>query len=368
MERISNQLLCVTGLTPQVVTETLFALYQAGESMPVGIDILTTAEGAERARLMLLKDQWLQRFYQDYQLTMPTADKINIHKLTDDKGEPLQDIRSQQNNQAMADGITEIIRQRTLNPDQALIVSIAGGRKTMGFYAGYALSLYGRPQDKLTHVLVSADYESHPQFYYPTPHSQVIYANDPTRKPLDAQNAQVTIADIPFLRLRHGLDEELLNGQSSFSESINRAQTSFAPPLLHISLSASLLTVQHRSITLKPTDMAFMQWLIEQQFNEKKALRCPPEGAPNEAYARQYLSVYQRIYGELSVSERTQDALTKGMEKSFFEQHKSAVNAAIKKTLSIHAAPYLIHSRGRRPKTEFILKLEMHQITYQEEE
>jgi CRISPR-associated protein (TIGR02584 family) len=33
-------------------------------------------------------------------------------------------------------------------------MSIAGGRKTMGFYAGYALSLYGRAQDRMSHVLV----------------------------------------------------------------------------------------------------------------------------------------------------------------------------------------------------------------------
>ncbi|MBF4102237.1 hypothetical protein INT80_01850 [Gallibacterium anatis] len=39
-------------------------------------------------------------------------------------------------------------------------VSIAGGRKTMGFFAGYALSLYGRAQDSLSHVLVSAEYEA----------------------------------------------------------------------------------------------------------------------------------------------------------------------------------------------------------------
>ena len=30
----------------------------------------------------------------------------------------------------------------------------------MGFYLGYALSLYGRTQDRLSHVLVSSPYES----------------------------------------------------------------------------------------------------------------------------------------------------------------------------------------------------------------
>jgi CRISPR-associated protein (TIGR02584 family) len=65
-------------------------------------------------------------------------------------GEPLVDIRTQANNQAMADGITEWIRSFTADPETAMHVSIAGARKTMGFYAGYALSLYSRSQDRLS--------------------------------------------------------------------------------------------------------------------------------------------------------------------------------------------------------------------------
>ena len=37
----------------------------------------------------------------------------------------------------------------------------------MGFYLGYAFSLYARPQDRLSHVLVSSPFESHPEFFYP---------------------------------------------------------------------------------------------------------------------------------------------------------------------------------------------------------
>lgn len=64
-------LLAVTGLTPQVVTETLYALQAQGEPLPAAIHILTTAEGGQRAKLTLINDGWLARFYNDYQLTMP---------------------------------------------------------------------------------------------------------------------------------------------------------------------------------------------------------------------------------------------------------------------------------------------------------
>ncbi|WP_228779307.1 CRISPR-associated ring nuclease Csm6 [Methylobacter sp. BlB1] len=164
-------LLAVTGLTPQVVTETLYAMHQQGQPLPEQIHILTTAEGHQRARLTLINDGWLARFYSDYQLPKPDFAERHIHILQQANGEVLHDIRTQADNRAMADGITEWIRTLTADPDTALHVSIAGGRKTMGFYAGYALSLYGRPQDRLSHVLVPADYESHPQFYYP--HAEV---------------------------------------------------------------------------------------------------------------------------------------------------------------------------------------------------
>lgn len=37
----------------------------------------------------------------------------------------------------------------------------------MGFFVGYALSLFGRAQDRLSHVLVSDPFESLTDFYYP---------------------------------------------------------------------------------------------------------------------------------------------------------------------------------------------------------
>ncbi len=366
MEKFANQLLCVTGLTPQVVTETLYAIHNSHEPMPDTIHILSTAEGANRARLTLINDQWLQRFYRDYQL--PEPQDIQIHVLKDNDGNPLADIRSPQQNLAMADSITEKIRQMTLDPKTSLHVSIAGGRKTMGFYAGYALSLYGRPQDRLSHVLVSADYESHPQFYYPTPYSQVIYGNDPSRKPLDTRDADVTLADIAFVRLRHGLDQHLLQGKSSFTESVQRAQQYFSAPHLIINRSRRCIRINQHEIPLKPADMAFYLWILYRQFGLKKPPCCPPDGAGNTAYATEYLQQLQALVGEMNIAERTQKTLNKGMEKSFFEQHKSAVNSAIRKALDIHANNYLIHSCGKRPRTAYRVKLQAHQIEYQMDE
>jgi len=87
----------------------------------------------------------------------------------------------------------------------------------MGFYLGYALSLFGRPQDRLSHVLVSSPFKSNPNFFYPAPVERVIFATGPDQRPLDASDATVTQADIPFVRLRDGLQETLLREGASFS-------------------------------------------------------------------------------------------------------------------------------------------------------
>ena len=365
MEKFANQLLCVTGLTPQVVTETLYAIHNSHESMPDTLHVLTTAEGANRARLTLINDQWLQRFYRDYQL--PEPQDIQIHVLKDNDGNPLQDIRSQQQNLAMADSITEKIRQMTQDPQTGLHVSIAGGRKTMGFYAGYALSLYGRPQDRLSHVLVSADYESHPQFYYPTPYSQVIYGNDPSRKPLDTQHAQVTLADIAFVRLRHGLDENLLHGKTSFSSTVEHAQQAFSPAKLIIDKEQGQIQAHGKIIHLSPADMAFYCWLIMRQIQNQPYPGCPAEGAPEEEYAREYIEYYRSITDESGGFDRTIKTLHKGMSKSFFEQRKSRINATLKKHLPLAAQYYQITATGKRPATRYKIPLTPDQISFQQE-
>lgn len=357
-------LLCVTGLTPQVVTETLYALHTEGQPMPTSIYILSTAEGAERSRLTLINDRWLKRFYDDYQIKQAAFDVKHILVLQTPQGQPLADIRSQQDNQAMADCITEQIRQFTMNPASALHVSIAGGRKTMVFYAGYALSLYARAQDRLSHVLVSAQYESHPQFYYPTPYSHIIYANDKTNTPLDTQQANVMLVDIAFVRLRHGLDQQLLQGRSGFSESVRQAQQHLGPANLEMHLSKRLISAQGVEIHLKPAELAFYHWLIQSQLQQHAPITCPCEGVKDPDYAKAYLQHYRQVIGDMGSGERTEAALKEGMSKSFFEQRKSRVNRALKDALQNRAEPYLISAAGKRPRTYYRIKLETTQIEY----
>lgn len=152
-------LLCVIGLTPQVVTETLYALAkeEPQSALPDRIKVITTTEGKRRLILTLFTEGggygYLDQLCADYGIERGALhfDESCIEVVYGTDGKPLSDIVTEEDNAAAADLIHERIRNLTQETER-LHVSLAGGRKTMSFYAGYSLSLYGRPTDRLSHV------------------------------------------------------------------------------------------------------------------------------------------------------------------------------------------------------------------------
>jgi CRISPR-associated protein (TIGR02584 family) len=349
-------LLLVAGLSPQVITEAIYALAVDGSDawIPTEVQVVTTAEGAERVRLALLSDQpgWFHRLRADYDLPPIQFGPAHIHIVRDAAGRPLADIRSVEDSHQAADQITERVRALTADPDCALHVSIAGGRKTMGYYVGYAVSLFGRPQDRLSHVLVSEAFESNWEFFYPAPASRVMTTRD--NKLVDAAEARVTLAEIPFLRLREGLPKRLIDGAATFGESVEAAQRALAPPDLVIDLAGGRIRAGGESVSLAPATLAFYALMARRRLKGMHAARWDTEGLD-----RQYLAEYRRIAGDLSGDlERVAEALADGMTQEYFEQRKSRTNTALESALGPQlSAPYLIHGDGSRPYTRFGLRI-----------
>ncbi|HLB30965.1 MAG TPA: CRISPR-associated ring nuclease Csm6 [Gammaproteobacteria bacterium] len=341
-------LLAVTGLSPQIITETLYALAVRRDPpwVPREIHLLTTVEGAQRARLALLSEDpgWFRRLQLDYQLPEIRFDAAHIHILPDANGAPLNDIRTPKDNERAADFITERVRELTQGNTE-LHVSIAGGRKTMGYYLGYALSLFGRPGDRLSHVLVSEPFESSWDFFYPTPYSRVIATRD--NKLIDTADATVTLAEIPFVRLRHGVADDLLSGQASFSETVATVQRNVGPRELIIDFDRRCIRAGGVNVRLPPSDLAFYAWFASLLIDGKPGPTCPSDGAPEPELAQAYLGMYQNIMRELDDSERTIKRLDKGMDKQFFLERKSTLHKKLRAALGREAAYYLIEGTGR---------------------
>ncbi len=354
-------LLAVIGLSPQVVTETLFMLAVRHEPpfVPTEIHLITTAEGADRVRLMLFSRQpgWLARLRRDYGLPRLAFQKHQIHVL--DQGK-MRDIRTPADNVLLADAITRSIGELTSDPRAALHVSIAGGRKTMGFYAGYALSLYGRPQDRLSHVLVASPYENNPDFFYPSPRPRIIYAAHPDKKPLDAGQARLWLAEIPFVRLREGLPQNLLRGQASFSQAVQALNQALAAPSLRFDLVRRRAVCGGQVLRLPAADLAFFAWFARRAANHQLGLERDRISA---ALAADFLSEYRRLAAEGDY-QKAASLLAAGMEAEDFDARRSRLHRKLRVQLGLAARHYLIQAAGRRPVTRYALALAPGQIHF----
>ena len=233
-------LLSVTGMSPAVVTETLYALVTEKGFIPTEIQVITTEQGKNKLLEALLgieggrkeRKGALQEFIEDYGekygFSSIHFDESCIHIITDECGQNLPDIRTPEENEHAANSIVQLVGNLCQDEEMQLHVSIAGGRKTMGFFMGYALSLYGREQDSLSHVLVDSQYESLASFYYPKPYPHLINKNDGTQ--IDAKDGKVMLAEIPWVRLGLGLPESLAEQKVSYSQSVKNAQKLLTTP------------------------------------------------------------------------------------------------------------------------------------------
>jgi CRISPR-associated protein (TIGR02584 family) len=355
-------LLLAAGLSPQIVTETLYALAveRSANNQPIWlpdeVHLITTTAGAREALLNLLDatSGWFYRLCRDYRLPAIVFDTTTIHVLTDAIGKPLDDIRSPADNEAAADFITGIVRKLTADPAWSLHVSIAGGRKTMGFYLGYALSLYGRAQDRLSHVLVSEPYESNRDFYYPTPQQHPLRVLRRGREEtFDARDARIELADIPFVRLRDGIPERLLAGATTFSETVSAAQASHTPTLI-VDVAGQRLVASGERVVLGRKEFAIYLWLARRASRGAGAVALSKR--EDAAITREYLATYGTVVG---VGDPLAAKLHKtSFDADYFRPARSHIHAALAAALGpVAARAYLIQNVGGRRTPAYALTL-----------
>lgn len=323
-------LLAVSGMSPQIITETLYALIRGKNWIPDEVRLITTEKGRQNALLQLLEgERHFQRLLDDYQVSQRvdfTAQSITV--IRDGNDHVLSDLRTPEDNEAAANTICAEIRELTNDPNTELHVSLAGGRKTMGFYAGYALSLFGRPQDCLSHVLVSEHYESNQSFFYPTPHTQVIHTRD--GRALDANAARVWLAEIPFVRLRNRLPEILLKGTHSFSETVQLAREATENVRLTLYPGSRSYGVNGRLGVLSPVQMGLLLWVVSRALDRLPPIESVVE--EEERSADEMLAVAERYW--LSLNAKTEESLKCfGITKGWLEQNASKLNRAMAETL-----------------------------------
>jgi len=339
-------LLVVIGMTPQIVTETLYKLAVKAEPafVPTEVHLITTLEGAKSAELALLGVEggfgWFHQLCDDFSFSGIRFNKETIHVIADTEGQFIDDDQSTEHNRIASDFITGKVREFTRDDGNALHVSLAGGRKTMSYYAGYALSLYGRMQDRLSHVLVNEPFQNNKDFFYPRPKPERLEINN---KYFSTDDANIILSDIPYVRMRYQVPELLLEGKDGFQETVDKIQRFSQPESIEFDLQKQSVAFNGVPVPMSNSEFAFYLWMCE-----RKMAKEPPLVLEADDFMSEFLDVYRRFTSrDGGLYERAEKvAREKGIseQKSYFWSKKRTVHKRIEDRL------------GKRPAQIFLVQ------------
>ena len=200
---MKNKLVAVVGNTPQVMTETFWAL-RVQRKVPIDeVFVITTTIGKETCQKRLLDEGRFKKMLLDYNIDPNTIqfDADNIRVFEDAEGNLLDDIRTSEDNRLARDQLFRWIENWTQDAHVALHCSLAGGRKSMGYLLGAAIQFFGRPQDRLYHVLVTPqEIEMNRDFFFPPVCEAQILTSDGQH--ISTADVRIELAELPYVSVR----------------------------------------------------------------------------------------------------------------------------------------------------------------------
>lgn len=342
-------LIFVTGATPQIITETIYALAQKSPPIiPHKLYFITTSKGKELIKNSLIEGNILQNLSEELNQPLPEIKDDSFIIAKYEEGSEIVDIRSEIENKAIGDLITSFIKEQAQDPMTRLHCSLAGGRKTMSFYLGSALQLFGRAWDKLYHVLVSPEFESNPKFFFKPKENTLIECRMPdgSIEKLNTKDAEISLVELPFIRLR----DKIPFHRKSFRELVEEGQKEIDTATIQLPLKINLA---ERTITIGDIviDIVPMELFIYVVFLKQKTDWCKDILRPycidctdcfesiNEILTRpaleRFAPAYERIYrGQRFKAQELLDKWKEGIPPPTIRQNISKINRAIKTGLS----------------------------------
>lgn len=334
------------GTSPQVLTETLYAIHMQGKPFPEEVYLITSANAKAKAVEWLFEQGQIDYLKAHHNLPDFKFELSHILPMQHDDGVEVFNGREEEDQQSIADSITRIVAKFTTDENCRIHASIAGGRKTMAFYMGYAMSIFGREQDVLSHVFVSEDFEFSEKFFFPTLIDNYIANKD---KVLNTKDAKVTLAEIPFVRMRNMVDQSFINQieSKSFSKTIALLNTYKNKRIkVQIVSNKKCILVNGIEIKLPPKELAFYLWLS--QLPERK-INIDRQFCADPLYSASYLKTYSMIAGDSRVfasfnvdreivEQHSEESLSKlsdlkPLEKDWLQQTRSKINSQFRKWL-----------------------------------
>lgn len=333
----------IAGSTPQVITETIYALAMKNPPVyPDEIFIITTKMGKERVEDALIKKGILKHLIQEYDLPEIVITKDSFIIPVDSSDNPLEDIRDEFDNEIMGDLITSFIKEKAKDTNARLHCSLAGGRKTMSFYIGSALQLFGRPCDKLYHILVTPEFESNPEFFYKPKKDRVIEA---TGKRLNTKDAEITIAELPFIRLINKIFFHTEGFKDLVHEGQKEIDTATIQRQIFVNLSERTVHIGDDLIELVPSQLMIYTAYLRQKkdhckYSEREnCIDCADcflsiDDLSGRPALEDMVKDYRKIYStQLLRADDLLDKHKEGFDPPTIRQNISKINRTIKEQL-----------------------------------
>ena len=213
------------GTSPAVLTETVWALaHQEQPVVPDEIEVITTSSGKSALQQAILEGApsvmdrlkaalRKEKIDVEGKLVFGTA---SIKVSPDVKGNELDDLRTGEDNLRAADFMLGELRKYSECNDTTIHCSIAGGRKTMSALLFSCMSLVGREQDKVYHVLIPPEYECgmEPAFFFPEKGKkhELLSRGKLTGKKVPSTKVEIELFEVPYVRMRGWYPTDPLTG------------------------------------------------------------------------------------------------------------------------------------------------------------
>lgn len=319
-------LVMVLGMSPAVATETVYALSaEAGgiaACVPTRIVIVTTSVGRDVLESEVLNPVAYASPYRALEAQLKAerrlqADlpvpEVRVPRYSDpESGEEreIEDAHSQADLDALANVLLAEVQQVTSDPEQQLILSLSGGKKGMSHIAGQVMSLCGRPQDRLVHIVpLPKGLERCPTFFFPSADRYGHYyewpEDDGSTGGCHSSEVRLELATQSYMPLRTLVEDAVGEGEAnrySFEELLSTLSRQFSrgpKPTLTLVLNKRSRTLSVRtaaddesrsSVGLQPQPFAYL-WMLALRHGQDGGLPRPMR----DEDACQFLALHEAV-------------------------------------------------------------------------
>jgi len=352
MKNKKNILLALVGKSPQVISESIYAFKKQKNIAIDQVKVVTTSQTKQSTWQCLSANSdnglsVMSNLANDIGIPEISFDFKDILVPNGPDGLAISDVQSASEMEAVAQFLLSLVKELTADDQVCIHASLAGGRKTMTFYLSYAMSIYARPKDSLSHVFVSYPYESS-NFYYPTPYSKTIFTKEGAK---DAKDAEVNLASIPYVKLRPNLPLKFLQQTISFKETEQLYDILNAPLSLKINTEHKTVTCSGISMKFTPANFAFYLLMVDDLLNANEGFDSPTNECADKLLALLYLNKRFEIDGHihdfltleqaidyaenhfLGLKQTEITGLKSGLSKSFFNGRKNQISVQLRQEL-----------------------------------